>query len=331
MGKSAIEWTQHTNNSIAGCNQVSPGCANCYAKTIHDFRHRLYLENDGKWSNELGAKPLPPQYAHPFETIQLLPERLAEVTSRKTPTTFFMNSVADLFHKDVPLDHIKRVFNVMNASQQHTFQVLTKRDERLAEIALQGQVTWTPNIWQGVSIENNRFVERADSLRAVPSYVRFISAEPLLSSLSALNLTDIHWVIVGGESGRTHDKKIRPMHPRWIEEIRLKAAQSRTHFFFKQWGNYYPAVVSPHTHDYRLNFLHGLDGSEMVWPEQIVRVRYNQQVEFEDNVDLNSIFMARVGKKKSGRIYAGQTWDAVPIPVFESEGAGSHPMHLLSA
>jgi protein gp37 len=150
----------------------------------------------------------------------------------KSPRLIFVNSMSDLFHEDVPVDFIRRAFDTMNRAQQHTFQILTKRHERLAEIAEAGLVTWTDNIWQGVSIENNRFVHRADYLRRVPARVRFLSCEPLLGPLVDLNLDGIHWVIAGGESG----PKYRSVSPVNLRQVRDLCKQNQVPFFLKQIG-----------------------------------------------------------------------------------------------
>jgi len=181
----AIAWTDATWNPVRGCTQVSPGCAHCYAKT---FAERF--------------RGVP---GHPFEqgfALRLVPEKLSLPLSWKQPRMIFVNSVSDLYHEDVPLDYIRRVFEVMDRATQHTFQVLTKRHERLAEIA--DRLPWAPNIWQGVSVENNRWAVRADALRSVPAAVRFLSCEPLLGPLDRLSLEGIQWVIAGGESGPRH-------------------------------------------------------------------------------------------------------------------------------
>lgn len=215
--KSAIQWTDATWNPLTGCTQVSPGCARCYAKTLAEgMMQRIHN----------------PRYTNGFN-LTLHPDLLELPLKWKRPRMIFVNSMSDLFHKDVPLDYIKRVFEVMNRADHHTFQVLTKRHERLAEVAAMGAVEWTPNIWQGVSIENNRFTLRADYLRTVPSRIRFLSCEPLLTGLPDLNLDGIKWVIVGAESG----KKARPINLDWVREIRDKCQDAGTLFFLKQYVN----------------------------------------------------------------------------------------------
>jgi protein gp37 len=230
MGKTAIQWSEFTWNPLAGCERISPGCARCYARTLHEMRHKVYLDNNGFWPNS--DKPMPLQYAVPFETVQIFPERLSVVLKRKAPTIWFVNSVSDLFHKDVPLDFIKRTFEVMNQSSRHTFQVLTKRHERLAELAEKREIEWTPNIWQGVSIENDRWTLRADYLRKVPASIRFLSCEPLLGALPSLNLDGIHWVITGSESG----KGARQINLDWVRQLRDKCLTADVAFFLKQYS-----------------------------------------------------------------------------------------------
>ncbi len=217
--KTGIEWTEATWNPLTGCTQVSPGCANCYAKSL------------AKRLKAMGN----PRYKNGFE-LTLHPDTLQLPLKWKNPRFIFVNSMSDLFHKDVPTDYIKRVFEVMNEASHHTFQVLTKRHERLAEIAEAGLVTWTDNIWQGVSIENNRFVIRADYLRRVPTKVRFLSCEPLLTALPDLNLTDIHWVIAGGESGI----KRRPVNLEHLRQVRDLCVAKNVPFFLKQIGGVRP-------------------------------------------------------------------------------------------
>ena len=213
--KTAIAWTNATWNPVRGCTQVSPGCAHCYAKT---FAERF--------------RGVP---GHPFEqgfAIRLVPEKLDLPLSWKQPRLIFVNSVSDLYHEEVPLEFIQQVFEVMGRASQHTFQILTKRHERLEKIA--PLLPWAPNIWQGVSVENNRWVCRADALRTVPATVRFLSCEPLLGSLDKLDLAGIDWVIGGGESGPRH----RPFKLEWAQELRDKTKAARLPFFWKQNGGH---------------------------------------------------------------------------------------------
>ena len=209
---SAIEWTEATWNPVTGCSEVSPGCAHCYAKT---FAERF--------------RGVP---GHPYEVgfdLTLRPERLQQPLAWKTPRLIFVNSMSDLFHEDVPLEFIAQVFEVMEEASHHTFQVLTKRAERLEAVA--SQLPWPENIWMGVSVENQRWTSRIEALRQTPARVKFLSCEPLLGPLD-LTLFDIDWVIVGGESG----PGARPMQLDWARSIRDQCLTSEVPFFFKQWG-----------------------------------------------------------------------------------------------
>jgi protein gp37 len=214
---SAIEWTEATWNPVTGCDQVSPGCAHCYAKTFAE-----------RWRNIPG---------HPYEQgfdLRLWPERLQQPLKWTRPRMIFVNSMSDLFHERVPLEYIEQVFDVMGRAEHHTFQILTKRHERLAEIA--GELSWHPNIWIGVSIENRRFIHRADYLRQVDAAVRFISAEPLLGPLDELDLAGIDWLIAGGESGPKH----RTVRIEWLRQLRDHCIDEGVAYFFKQWGGNRP-------------------------------------------------------------------------------------------
>jgi len=196
--RSAIEWTNATWNPVTGCTQVSPGCAHCYALAFAErFR---------------GVPGHPYQQGFDFK---LWPSRLDLPMQWRRPRLVFVNSMSDLFQDSVPDDFISSVFNVMRKASWHTFQVLTKRPQRAADLA--EKLDWAPNIWMGTSIENRKFVHRADYLRRIPAAVRFISAEPLLGPLERLDLTDIDWLIAGGESGRRH----RPVKIEWLRELRV--------------------------------------------------------------------------------------------------------------
>lgn len=213
--RSAIEWTQATWNPVTGCSKVSPGCAHCYAETM-SLRFR--------WSRA----PWTP--ANAAENVRLHVDRLEQPLRWHRPRMIFVNSMSDLFHELVPLEFIERVFAVMAAADRHVFQILTKRHERMAELA--PALEWPPNVWMGVSIENRRWVERADYLRRVPAAVRFVSAEPLLGPLDGLDLSDIQWLIAGGESGPRH----RPVRAEWLRDLRDRCDAEDVSFFFKQWG-----------------------------------------------------------------------------------------------
>ncbi len=218
--KSTIEWTNSTWNPVTGCTKVSPGCKHCYAEVFAE-----------RWRGIPG---------HHFEQgfdLRLWPDRLEMPLTWKNPRTIFVNSMSDLFHERIPLPFIQRVFQTMARASWHTFQVLTKRSERLAELA--PMLSWPPNVWIGVSIETSEYLWRADHLRTVPAAVRFLSLEPLLGPLSTIDLVGIHWVIVGGESG----PGARPMDPEWARDIRRRCLHSGVPFFFKQWGG----VIKKHT------------------------------------------------------------------------------------
>ena len=215
--RSAIEWTDATWNPVTGCSKVSPGCAHCYAETFAErFR---------------GVQ------GHPYEQgfdLRFWPSRLELPLGWTEPRRIFVNSMSDLFHESVPESYIVRVFEVMERASWHEFQVLTKRHERLAEIA--SRLPWPDNVWMGVSVENNRWTVRADRLRTIPAAVRFISAEPLLGPLTDLRLDGIDWVIAGGESG----PKFRPPDADWFRALRDRCVVRGIPFFFKQWGGRHP-------------------------------------------------------------------------------------------
>jgi protein gp37 len=215
---SEIEWTDATWNPVRGCTKITPGCTHCYAET---FAERF--------------RGVP---GHPYEQgfdLRLVPEKLTEPLRWKTPKMIFVNSMSDLFHKDVPDDYVMNVTRVMQRASWHTYQVLTKRSERLRDmlqttLAAAGAES---HIWWGVSVENRKHgLPRIDHLRAAPARVRFLSVEPLLEDLGEINLEGIHWVIVGGESG----PGARPMEKEWVVSLRDQCERARVPFFFKQWG-----------------------------------------------------------------------------------------------
>jgi protein gp37 len=215
--QSGIEWTEATWNPVTGCHQISPGCAHCYAKTFAE-----------RWRGVPGH-----HYEQGFD-LKLWPERLEQPRRWRRPRVIFVNSMSDLFHESIPLDFVERVFEVMVAAPQHTFQILTKRHERLIELA--PHLPWPANVWMGVSIENRRFVQRAELLREVPAAVRFVSAEPLLGPLDELDVDGIDWLIAGGESGYRH----RVVHVEWVRQLRDRCVAEDVAFFFKQWGGRSP-------------------------------------------------------------------------------------------
>lgn len=221
-----IEWSEATWNPIAGCTKVSPGCQHCYAmRDAHRMAHAIHegtrMAYDGLTVIQSGR----PQWTN---RVNLLPERLEQPLRWKRPRRIFVNSMSDLFHQVVPLDYIQSVFAIMRAAHWHTFQVLTKRSERLAEMA--ESLPWPSNVWMGVSVEDRERAYRIDDLRTVPARVRFLSLEPLLGLLPRLNLDGIHWVIVGAESGHG----ARPMDCAWAKAIKKQCVAEGVAFFLKQ-------------------------------------------------------------------------------------------------
>ena len=210
---SSIEWTGATWNPVTGCTPISLGCENCYAKRMAKRLQAMGNQN----------------YANGFE-LTLHENMLARPLAWKKPSVIFVNSMSDIFHEAVPLDFIQRIFATMRSASWHTFQILTKRSKRLKELA--NDLEWSSNIWMGVTVESDKYTYRIDNLRFVPSKVRFLSLEPLLSPLPNLDLTNIDWVIVGGESG----PKSRPIQKEWVEDIQRQCSESNVPFFFKQWG-----------------------------------------------------------------------------------------------
>ena len=210
---SGIEWTESTWNPVTGCTKVSPGCKHCYAERMAER-----LQAMGQ-----------PNYKHGF-ALTLQPKMLELPLHWKKPQTIFVNSMSDLFHEDVPLAYIQRVFDVMRRAHWHRFQVLTKRADRLAELS--PEINWPANVWMGVSVENATYVDRIDDLRKTGARVKFLSLEPLLGPLPNLKLRNIDWVIVGGESG----SRARPMDAAWVTDIRDQCLRAGVAFFFKQWG-----------------------------------------------------------------------------------------------
>ncbi|MBI5191249.1 MAG: phage Gp37/Gp68 family protein [Nitrospirae bacterium] len=213
MGNTTIQWTDKTWNPVTGCTKVSNGCKHCYAATM------------AKRLKAMGQ----PNYTNGFE-LTLHPHMLGHPLRWKKPARIFVNSMSDLFHRDVPLEYIQQVFDVMRKTPQHEYQVLTKRAERLA--AVSRSLSWPDNVSMGVTVESADYLHRIDHLRGTGAKVKFLSLEPLLGHLSGLDLTGIDWVIVGGESG----PGARPMNPEWVRKIRDKCVAAGVPFFFKQWG-----------------------------------------------------------------------------------------------
>lgn len=237
MAQSTIEWTESTWNPVTGCDDASPGCQNCYARRMARRLHAMRVHS----------------YRNGFQ-VTLQPQMLDRPLQWRKPQRIFVNSMSDLFHVDVPSEYIHKVFDVMGAAHWHQFQVLTKRSGRL--LKLSKELQWTKNIWMGVSVENADYVRRIDHLRRTGAHVKFLSLEPLIGPLPNLDLHEIDWVIVGGESG----PGARPMDPGWVRDIRDQCIHANVSFFFKQWGgvfkkrsgreldertwNQYPAIAS---------------------------------------------------------------------------------------
>jgi protein gp37 len=280
-----IEWTRGddgrrgaTWNPITGCTKVSPGCAHCYAEAFAE-----------RWRGLAG---------HPYEQgfdLRIWRDRLELPLRWRRPLRIFVNSMSDLFHEDVPNQFIESVFEVMHKADWHTFQLLTKRHQRMAELA--DRLAWPGNVWMGVSIENRRFVGRADALRSVPAAVRFISAEPLLGPLDGLQLDGIDWLIAGGESG----PGARPMHPDWVRRLRDDCEAASVAFFFKQWGAHVPEAQ--------------MTGSVRGAVAMLDAEGRRRRPAAPSPVQAGStVRLRRVGKARAGRVLDGQTWDQFPIP-----------------
>jgi protein gp37 len=271
-----IEWTDETWNPVTGCDRISPGCKRCYAKSLHDMRHKAHLN----------GKAMPKQYHEPFEHVHCWPDRLEIPLHWRAPRLCFVNSMSDLFHEDVDPFFIAEVFDVILRCPHITFQALTKRAKQLLLVmnVLAGvskrpdypsKMFPPPNFWPGVSVENKKYLDRIDVLRQVPAALRMVSFEPLLEDLGEVNLEGIGWAIVGGESG----PGARPMRPDWARSLRDQCIAAGVPFFFKQWGEWLPA---------------GCDGATRV---------------------LNASDCAiRVGKKKAGRQLDGREWNEFPKP-----------------
>lgn len=210
---SKIEWTESTWNPVTGCTKITAGCANCYAFTMAKRLHSM--------GN--------PRYKNRFD-VTLHEDLITLPFKWKKPKMIFVNSMSDLFHEKVPDEFIKKVFETMNRTPRHTYQILTKRSKRLLELA--PFLNWTQNIWQGVTVENDSVVNRIYDLELIPAHIRFLSLEPLIGPLYQIELKGIHWVIVGGESGPIS----RLMKIEWVREIRDRCIEQQIPFFFKQWG-----------------------------------------------------------------------------------------------
>lgn len=226
MAETTIEWTDATWNPVAGCQVITPGCTNCYA-----MRMAARLEAMGVEKYEGLTRKSGNRYVWTGK-VRLDEETLETPLRWKKPRKIFVNSMSDLFHDDVPEDFIRRVWSVMEQTPRHTYQILTKRPERMREVVTKLGLPAMEHVWLGTSVEDAAVLPRLDDLRATPAIIRFVSFEPLIGSVRDADLTDIHWAIVGGESG----PRARPMAPEWVDEIRLNCLAKGTAFFFKQWG-----------------------------------------------------------------------------------------------
>lgn len=279
---SAIEWTDTTWNPVTGCDRVSPGCDHCYALTMSK---RLKAMGSPKYQNDGDSRTSGPGFG-----VTTHPSELTAPNSWATPRKVFVNSMSDLFHARVPISFVRDVFDVIQDTPQHTYQVLTKRAHRLARLA--DQLLWPPNLWMGVSVENADQLHRIDDLRKVPAAVRFLSCEPLLGPLSGIDLGGIGWVIVGGESG----SGARPMHPDWARSLRDQCGSAGVPFLFKQWGNWAPFPV------YK-----GGEKNTFVMNAETGEGTYYAHRNQPGNAE-----MWNVGKKAAGRELDGRTWDEYP-------------------
>jgi protein gp37 len=224
MADTSIEWTDATWNPVAGCTVLSPGCTNCYAMRMAARLDAMGMDKYKGLTRKSGGRAV-------WTGKVRLDRPALEIPGKwKKPRRIFVNSMSDLFHDAVPAEFVADVWSVMQKTPQHTYQILTKRPDRMAEIAAQLPVL--KNVWLGTSVESADYLDRIDKLRKVRAAVRFISFEPLLASVARPNLKGIHWAIVGGESG----PRSRPMREDWVDEIEAACRKARTAFFFKQWG-----------------------------------------------------------------------------------------------
>jgi protein gp37 len=333
VAESAIEWTDVVWNSTTGCDRISPGCDNCYALTM---AKRLKAMGQAKYQTDGDPRTSGPGFG-----LAVHPDALDTPLHWRNPRKVFVNSMSDLFHARVPREFLAEVFATMAFTPQHTYQVLTKRPERMRRI-LTEPAWWSDtfakacasrnmptkptswvfeqgrpapnvlrNVWLGTSIESDKYIGRADDLRATPAAVRFLSLEPLLGPLPSLDLTGIDWVIAGGESG----PGARPMHPDWVRSLRDRCESAGVAFFFKQWGEYgiMPRTLPNSLHSNELGITVADDGTvyqpgDLTWPDG---PRWGEAVRAgHDHAHLHAMY--RVGKHAAGRELDGRTHDAYP-------------------
>jgi protein gp37 len=316
MATTKIEWTDRVWNPVTGCAKVSEGCRNCYAKALHDMRHKAYLD----------GKKMPDQYAVPFEQVLCHENRLNDPFHWKKPSRVFVNSMSDLFHPDVPAEFILRVWITMALANRHTFIILSKRPDRMQNLLTH----WMPgafgistlnlslmkkplkNVWLGVSVEDQKTAdERIPLLLQTPAAMRLVSVEPMLgpidlgllgtiphSSPYALTSDKLHWVICGGESG----PKARPMHPDWARSLRDQCQAADVPFFFKQWGEW---ALQGESDAKAKNF--GVIAPDSTWYEK--HTGWNGR---PSDPDTGEACMRLVGKKAAGRLLDGREWNEFP-------------------
>ncbi len=285
--KTGIEWTDATWNPIVGCKAVSDGCDNCYAARMSSGRlsnipEYQGLARDGRFTGE----------------VRVIKDRFDQPLRWKRPRKIFVNSMSDLFHPDVPDDARREIFDIMAKADWHVFQVLTKRPQIMQHWVTEyyGGSRPLTNVWLGASIENDSYTFRADHLRATPAAIRFLSLEPLLGPVTGLDLQGIDWVIVGGESG----PNARPMHPNWVREIRDTCMTAKVPFLFKQWGEHAPEAQVEVSASMSTGYL-GYCGE---WSGPHARIW--------GGGGPRPVVMAKVGKRKAGRLLDGEIWDQYP-------------------
>jgi protein gp37 len=329
MAESAIEWTGVTLNPTTGCDRVSPGCDNCYALTL---AARLKAMGQGKYQRDGDPRTSGPGFGLTIhEDVLSIPYRW------RKPQTVFVNSMSDLFHAQVPTEFILRLFKTMRDTPQHTYQILTKRAERMERLmrslawyavteedraaGFRGYMPYLmdplknesmpmglpkplPKVWLGVSVETPTYYSRIRHLQRTPAAVRFLSCEPLLAPLPDLPLDGIHWVIVGGESG----PGARPMHPDWVRDIRDQCQRAGVAFFFKQWGAWTPDRPAGY---HRVS---GAPDRVGRYSHELVVMEASGAMYDQDDPDswTRCTRLWRVGKKRAGRVLDGRTWDEMP-------------------
>jgi protein gp37 len=228
MAETSIEWTDATWNPVAGCSISTAGCTNCYAMRMASRLDAMGVEKYAGLTRKSGGRSVWTGKIRLDDAALTVPGRW------KQPRMIFVNSMSDLFHEDVPVEFIRKVWAVMETAPRHTFQILTKRSERMREVLERPEFRVLPNVWLGTSVENSSVLGRLDQLRQTRSAIRFVSFEPLIGSVKDADLSEIHWAIVGGESG----PKARPMQEKWLDEIHSACLGAGAAFFFKQWGGH---------------------------------------------------------------------------------------------